>query len=93
MSQINNIGSNSPISRVVASPIQKEVPAEAPKQLRATDKLELSGASHLLASLKTNDVRVDKVSEIRAQLDAGTYDADGTKLDGAVSKLLDELSK
>ncbi len=60
---------------------------------RASDRLELSGASHLLQTLKTNDVRVDKVADIKAQIANGTYDADGSKLDAATSKLLDEISK
>ena len=49
--------------------------------------------SQKLAALKTNDVRTDLVSDIRNQIQAGTYDADGKKLDGAIDKLLDELNK
>jgi anti-sigma28 factor (negative regulator of flagellin synthesis) len=75
---------------VVSNPIQKQVPADAPKQMPATDKLELSGASHLLKALKKNDVRTEKVQEIRAQIANGTYD-DDKKLDGAIDKLLDDL--
>jgi hypothetical protein len=37
MSSINNVGGNSPIGRIVANPIHKQVPAEAPKQLPAAD--------------------------------------------------------
>jgi anti-sigma28 factor (negative regulator of flagellin synthesis) len=92
MSSINHIGGSSPLQRVVSNPIQKQVPADAPKQLPATDKLELSGASHLLKTLKQNDIRADKVAEIKAQIQAGTYD-DEKKLDGAVDKLLDDLLK
>jgi anti-sigma28 factor (negative regulator of flagellin synthesis) len=94
MSQIDNIAGNTPIQKVVANPIQKQIPADAPPtQLRATDKLELSGGSYLLQALKTNDVRTDKVADVRAQIENGTYDADDAKLDGAVDKLLDELNK
>lgn len=93
MSQINSVGSNPQIQQITSNPVQKQVPADAPQQLRATDKLELSGASHLLAALKSNDVRADKVGEIRQQIEAGTYDSDGAKLDGAVDKLLDELNR
>lgn len=92
MSQINNIAPTTPIQKITAEPIQKEIAPDAPPQLRATDKLELSGASHLLSALKTNDVRTDKVADIRQQIQAGTYDADGTKLDGAIDKVLDELN-
>jgi anti-sigma28 factor (negative regulator of flagellin synthesis) len=89
---INNVGSSSPIQKVVTNPVQKSIPTDAPKNLPATDRLQLSGASHLLAALKTNDVRTDKVASIRAQIESGTYETD-EKLDGAADKLIDELNK
>ena len=92
MSSINSVGGNSPIQKIIQQPIQKQTPAAAPKQLPTVDKLELSGMSHLLKTLKSNDVRVDKVSEIRAQIDAGTYETDD-KLDIAADRLLDDLMK
>ena len=92
MSSINNVGNNSPIQKVVGQPIQKQVPTDAPKQLPLTDRVELSGVSHLLKALKTNDVRADKVAEIKAQIEAGTYDTD-EKLDVATDRLLDDLLK
>ena len=76
----------------MANPVQKQVPADAPAQMPATDKLELSGASHLLKALKKNDIRADKVAEIKARIEAGTYD-DEKKLDVAVDRLLDDLLK
>jgi anti-sigma28 factor (negative regulator of flagellin synthesis) len=95
MSQVNNISVNSAaqasqVQKIVANPIQKQIPAGA-APVRASDRLELSGASHLLATLKTNDVRLDKVNAIRQQIQDGSYDADGKKLDAASDKLLDEL--
>ena len=95
MSSINQLGGSSgagPVQRVVTNPIQKQIPADAPKPLPASDKLELSGVSHLLKTLKNNDVRMDKVAVIKAQIEAGTYD-DEKKLDGAVDRLLDDLLK
>ena len=92
MSSINQVGGSSPVQRVVTNPIQKQVPAEAPKQMPATDKLELSGATHLLKALQKNDVRADKVAQIKAQIEGGTYD-DDKKLDAAVDRLLDDLLK
>ncbi|HZL33945.1 MAG TPA: flagellar biosynthesis anti-sigma factor FlgM [Tepidisphaeraceae bacterium] len=89
---VNNVGPNSPVQKVVSNPIQKSLPANAPKNLPATDRLELSGASHLLQSLKTHDVRTDKVAAIKAQIANGTYE-DNTKLDGAIDKMLDEVNK
>ena len=92
MSSINHIGGPSPLQRVTANPIQKQVGADAPKQMPATDKLELSGASHLLKSLQKNDIRADKVADIKAQIASGTYE-DDKKLDAAVDRLLDDLLK
>jgi anti-sigma28 factor (negative regulator of flagellin synthesis) len=90
---VNNVGSNSPVSKIVSNPVQKSIPADAPKQLPASDRLELSGVSHLLKTLKSNgDVRTDKVAEIKAALEAGTYE-DDKKLDIAVDRLLDDLLK
>lgn len=89
---VNNVGSSSPVQKLVSNPVQKQVPADAPKQLRASDRLELSGVSHLLNSLKSNDVRADKVSAIKSQIESGTYE-DDAKLNVAVDRLLDDLSK
>jgi anti-sigma28 factor (negative regulator of flagellin synthesis) len=91
MSQVNDVSQSASVQKIVANPIQKQVPANAPP-VRASDKLELSGVSHLLTALQSNDVRADKIAGIRSELEAGTYDADGSKLDAAADKLLDELS-
>jgi hypothetical protein len=63
---VNNIGSSSPVTQITSNPIQKSIPTDPPKNIPATDRLELSGASHLLAALKSTDVRTDKVASIRA---------------------------
>ena len=89
---INGVQGNKPVQKVVGQPIQKSIPTDAPVQNRAVDKLELSGMSHLLGALKSNDIRADKVAQIKAQIDAGTYE-DDHKLDGALDGLLDDLSK
>ena len=90
---VNNVGNSSPVQKIVAHPVQKSIPADAPKQLPVTDRLELSGVSHLLKTLKSNgDVRTEKVAEIKAQIAAGTYE-DDKKLDAAVDRMLDDLLK
>jgi flagellar biosynthesis anti-sigma factor FlgM len=92
INNVNNLSSSSPIQKIVSNPIQKQVAPDAPAQLPATDRLELSGASHLLQSLKANSgVRADKVASIKSQIQAGTYE-DDAKLDGAVDKLLNDLN-
>lgn len=92
MSNVNNIGGSTPIQKIITPPVLKQVSAEVPKQVRANDKVEISGLSHLLATLKKNDIRADKVAGIREQLAAGTYDED-KKLDAATGPLLDDLLK
>ncbi|HWE01643.1 MAG TPA: flagellar biosynthesis anti-sigma factor FlgM [Tepidisphaeraceae bacterium] len=91
---ISNVGSNQPLQQVSTTPPLRAAPAttgETP--VPATDRLQLSGASHLLDALKANSgIRADKVSTIKSQIDAGTYEDDG-KLNGAIDKLLDDLNK
>jgi flagellar biosynthesis anti-sigma factor FlgM len=90
---INKVATNAPVNKVVSQPIQKEVPADAPKQLPVTDRVELSGMSHLLKTLKSGgDIRADKVAAVKAQIEAGTYE-DDKKLDIAADRLLDDLLK
>jgi negative regulator of flagellin synthesis FlgM len=92
MNPVNSASQSTPIQKILSNPVSKEIPAGAPKQLPATDKLELSGVSHLLSKLKTNDIRADKVSAVRAQIEAGTYESED-KLDAATNRLLDDLTK
>lgn len=93
MSQINSISQNTPVQKIVANPIQKQVPADASQSLSPSDKLELSGAGNLLQALQSSaDVRTDKVAAIRQQIQSGTYDADGSKFDAAVEHVLNELN-
>lgn len=90
MSSINSIGGNNPVQRVISKPVFKSTPTEAPQTTNNTDKLELGGMSHLLTQLKTNDIRVDKVQQIKEAIANGTYETDD-KIDGAVDKLLDDV--
>ena len=93
MSGINSVGNHNPVQKVVSQPIHKQVPASAPKQMPATDKLELSGVGHLLKTLKSSpDVRMDKVAQVKAQLASGTYETEA-KLDAAIDKLMDDLAR
>lgn len=92
MSSINGLGQSSPVNKIVQQPIQKQTPAEAPAQLPTVDKLELSGVSHLLKALKSNDVRMDKVAEIKKAIEDGSYETPD-KLDIAADRLLDDLLK
>jgi negative regulator of flagellin synthesis FlgM len=94
---IGNSSQASPVQKVIANPIQKSLPTDATSApptspSRGSDKVELSSASSLLASLKAgNDVRADKVADIRAQIESGTYDTDD-KVNGALDGLLDDMN-
>jgi flagellar biosynthesis anti-sigma factor FlgM len=92
INNVNNLGSSSPVQKILSNPIQKQIPADAPAQLPAGDKLELSGMSNLLKTLKANDIRTDKVATIKAAIASGTYE-DDHKLDVATDRLLDDLLK
>ena len=65
-------------------------PAQASSPTRASDRLELSGASHLLELAKTQDIRTEKVSSIKAQIEAGTYDLDA-KADVVIDRMREDL--
>lgn len=91
MNPINNVGPNSPVSRV-AQPVTKEIQTPDSDKPSLADRVELSGVGHLLSALKTNDIRADKVSQIKAQIEAGTYE-DDKKLDAAVDRLLEDLTR
>jgi flagellar biosynthesis anti-sigma factor FlgM len=90
MSSINGLGPNVPVQQ---STQQRAVQANDAPPARSADRVELSGISHLLKTLQTNDIRVDKVADIKGQIDAGTYDSDGQKLAGSLDGLLDDLAK
>ena len=92
MSSVNGLGGNSPVQKIISNPIYRSVPTDPSKSSSATDKVELSGMSHLLKALKNNDVRTEKVAAIKAQIEAGTYE-DDAKMDAAVDRMLDDLLK
>lgn len=63
-----------------------------PARSTAADRLELSGVSHLLQLAKSNDVRMEKVQTIMAEIEADTYDLDA-KADTVADRLLDDLAE
>ncbi|MGC4034038.1 MAG: flagellar biosynthesis anti-sigma factor FlgM [Tepidisphaeraceae bacterium] len=58
---------------------------------RGRDSVELGTVDRMMTQLKTNDVRWDKVNDIKAQIANGTYETDD-KLDAATDKLLDDVA-
>jgi len=88
MSGINPIGNGFNIHNQPGIPVIRSIPIPPPS--RATDRLELSGQGHLLTTLRSNEVRIDKVAIIKSQIEAGTYETHD-KLDIAADRLLDEI--
>lgn len=68
-----------------------ESPVATPAPARSPDRVELSGLQNFMQVLKSNDIRAEKVAEIKAQIDAGTYETDD-KLNVAIDRLIDDLS-
>lgn len=93
MSSIHGVGGGNPVQKVVNSPVLRTTESAPATSARATDRLELSGMSHLLKALKTEGgMRMDKVAQVKAQIEANAYE-DDAKLDVAVDKLLEEMDK
>ena len=90
MSNINGVGQTGPLNHVYTKPTPKPV-GEAQQTTRPSDRVEIGDVkAAMLSKLKANDVRADKVQDIRAQIEAGTYETD-EKLNGAIDKLMDDL--
>ena len=95
MSNINGLGNAQSIARTqAAKPAAAAAPAEQATGSARADKVELnSTAAAMLAKLKgSNDVRLDKVQDIKSQIEAGTYDIDGKFDDATLNKLLDDMA-
>lgn len=88
---VNGVGNSSPVQKIVNNPIYREV-SSSDGTTRSSDRVELSGTSHLMGLLKKNDIRADKVAQIKSQIEAGTYETDD-KLNVATDRLLDDLGK
>lgn len=80
-------GPNSP-----HSPRQAQGPAASRPQ--TVDQLDISpeanAASQAGATSESNEVRTDLVARIKSEIASGTYET-ADKMDGALSRLLDEI--
>lgn len=90
MSNINGVGQTGPLNHVYTRPAPKPV-GDTQATTRPSDRVEIGDVkASMLSKLKANDIRADKVQDIRAQIEAGTYESDD-KLNGAIDKLMDDL--
>ena len=78
--------------------IQPSNPTTAADQVQAPDQLEISQEAEMASQAaelvehvqQLPDIRTDRVDEIRAAIEAGTYETE-ERLDIAVDRLLDEI--
>ncbi|QDT89683.1 flagellar biosynthesis anti-sigma factor FlgM [Gimesia algae] len=69
----------------------KQTPASKPIS-SPQDELEISSAGRMLDEMTNNsDMRAERLAQIKAAIDDGTYDTD-EKLDAALSRMLDQIS-
>lgn len=69
----------------------KQTPASKPIS-SPQDELEISSAGRMLDEMTNNsDMRAERLAQIKAAIDDGTYDTD-EKLEAALSRMLDQIS-
>ncbi len=91
VSSINSGTGAGAVGRAEPREAAQERAVAAPQVKRGEDQVELSEASRLLARLKgLPEIRQDLVDQVRAQIEAGTYESDD-KLDQAIEGLLDDI--
>lgn len=91
MSNINGVGQTGPLNHVYTKPAAKPVGDVQNQPTRAADRVDIGDVkAAMMSKLQANDIRADKVQDIRAQIEAGTYETD-EKLNGAIDKLIDDL--
>jgi negative regulator of flagellin synthesis FlgM len=78
----------------INAPHRPQAPQAAAQSgyVAGTDQLDISPEADLVSRVRElPDIRADRVADIRAAIEAGTYETD-EKLDIAVGRLLDEMS-
>jgi len=79
--------------QAINPPHRSQGPARssAPEPTKQADQLDISREADLVSRAReVPDIRADRVTSIRAQIEAGTYET-AQKLEVAVGRLLDEL--
>lgn len=84
-----NIGGVNPVGRVDLTPSSRG--AEGTPKVAGKDTVEISQLARLLDSMsRLPEVRHDKVSAVKAQIESGVYET-SDKLDRAIDAMLKEL--
>ena len=89
--QINGIGNVQGPQQIRPTQSIEQTKATEDAQLHTADQVEISAEADMISRVhELPEIRTDRVAEIRAQIEAGTYETE-EKLDLAVGRLLDEL--
>lgn len=93
VSSTGSVGGAGPVRPAQVSPTQGPT-QPAPSGLEAPrDEVEISSAARMLEQLQNNpQVRAERLADIRAAIEAGTYETED-KLAAAVDRLLDEIQQ
>jgi negative regulator of flagellin synthesis FlgM len=90
MSSVNSVGGNLPVEPVSSVDKQSPVSTLASQAADRKDSVELSSVSQWMSALHDNNIRADKVAEVRAQIQAGSYETD-QKMNAAAEGLLNDI--
>ena len=82
-----------PSKNSINNPIQKTIPAATRPNRSRDGSPGAFGRQPSAHDAQINDVRADKVTAVKSQIESGAYDTDGKKLDAAIEKMLDEVLK
>lgn len=86
---IGSVHSSYPIQRSQPTPDVSKAAETTP--ISTADQVEISSAGRLLdQAVQTSGLRAERLEQIKAAIDAGTYDTD-EKLEAALERLLDEI--
>lgn len=72
--------------------VPQNQPTQSPAISSPTDELEISDAARMMESLPDSEVRAARLAQIRAEIEAGTYDTDA-KLEAALGRMLQSLDE
>ena len=88
---INAIGSVQRTAPVSHPQSQVSQPTQSTRVSSTQDELEISKAARMLGDMQSNsDLRAERLAQIKAAIDDGTYET-REKLDVAVDKLLKDI--
>ncbi len=86
---VGSVPGNVPIRPTTSPPVTRDSTVAKPQFPR--DELQISSAAKKLDQLSNNsDIRQERLAQIKAAIENGTYDTD-EKLDAALGKMFDAM--